>query len=255
MLLSFFKQYLLTPICYVAVILVTLFILNQFSYFNISLSSNNNFNSFEVIGTGRVSSTPKTAGTSFSVEGKGKTQEEAKNNANVIQNQALELLTSIGIDKANIKTNSFSVNPNYEFSEGSSQFPTRQVQNGFVANVSTTISKTPIEKINKAIDQLSSIGANVNGIDYGAGDQTEIVNEAQTKAIQNAKEQAANIAKAAGFKLGKVISVRNADDSGNGFPQPYSADLVAKSAPNENTVLQPGTSEISAKMGVTFLIK
>lgn len=257
MLAAFFKQYLLTPICYVAVFLVTLFILNQFAYFNLSLSSNSNYNSFEVIGVGKVSTIPKTAGTSFSVTAKGATQEEAKNNANKIQNQALDALTTIGIKKENIKTTSFSVNPNYEQESGTQPLiypPTRQVQNGYVANVSTTIKDSPIEQINRAIDQLSALGANVGGVDYRSSDQTVFVNEAQTKAIQNAREQALNLAKASGFKLGKIITIRNADDQGN-FPQPYSADLMTKTSPNENTNLQPGSNEITARMGVTFLIK
>lgn len=252
---EFFKAYLLKPLCYVVIILAALWVLNQFTYFNLSLSSNNNFNSFEVIGVGKVSTTPKEVGTTFTVSEKGTTQKEAQDAANKIQNQAISTLTELGISKANIKTTGFNVSPNYE--EGEAQtliYPPRQVQNGYVATISTTVKKSTVDQINKAIDQLTALGVNVGGVDYQNSDQTQLQNEAQAKAIKNAQEQAQNLAKAAGFKLGKIVTIRNADDL-YGAPQPYSADAYLKAAPSTSTDLQPGTSEVTARMGVTYYIK
>lgn len=255
MLKEFFRNYLLKPICYIALILLTLFVLNQFTYFNISLGSNNNFNTFEVIGTGKVSTIPKDAKISFTVEQKGTTQQEAKNAANKIQNQAVLNLVTLGISKANIKTNSISVNPNYEIEEGSPQSliypPGRQVQNGYVASISTSV-KGSISQINKSVDALSSLGANVGGVEYVSANKEELTQQAQAKAIEDAKRKAQNIARAAGFRLGKIVTVRNADEQ---YPQPYEADMAFKAAPETQTNLEPGQTEVSARMGVTYYIK
>lgn len=256
MMREFFKHYLLQPICYIVLILITLFILNQFTYFNISLSSNNNYNSFEVIGTGKVSVTPQDARISFVASGKGATQEAAKNAANNIQNQAISALTSLGIPKANITTNSISVNPNYEEQTTVQPLiypPARSVQNGYIATVNTQVKGT-ISQINNAVDKLSTLGANVSGVEYVSSDQTKLTEQAQAKAIENAKEQAQNIAKAAGFKLGKIVSVRNADDMQGGL-LPYANTSLKAGAPEDSTNLQPGTNEVVSNMGVTFYIK
>lgn len=251
----FFVSYLLKPVCYIALILITLFILNQFTYFNISLGTNNNFNTFEVIGTGKISTVPQDARISFTVEKKRTTQEAAKDAANKIQNQAVSKLLALGIPRENIKTTNISVNPNYEIKEGSPQPlvypPGRQVQNGYVAILSTQI-KGSINQINKSVDLLSSLGANVGGVEYISKNKEELKEQAQAKAIADAKKQAQNIAQAAGFRLGKIVTVRSADDQ---YPQPYGADVTIKSAPNMDTQIQPGETEITARMGVTYYIK
>lgn len=254
------KDYFLKPLCFAIVILITLFFLNQFTYFNISLGSNSNLNSFEVIGEGKITATPSIATTSFSIEEKGTTQEAAKNAANTKQNAALKELEALGIQKKDI-TSTVSVNPNYEvtpLSESQVQIypPTKQVQNGYVAFVSTEV-KGSKGQLDKAIDKLTALGLNVGGVSYTFADRQQYVNEAQDKAISNAKEQAQNLAKAAGFKLGKIVTIRNADDN-YGYGMPYASDAsnaLKSSAPSVPTDLQPGSNEITARMGVTYYIK
>lgn len=255
MIKNFFKNYLLAPICYIVLILLTLFILNQFSYFNISLSSSNNYNTFEVIGTGKVTTAPNIATTIFTIEEKGTTQEQAKNSANAKQNLAIKDLIALGIPKSNIKTTGFFVNPYYEDKTLALQLPARQVQQGYIATVTTQVKGENVDQINKAIDKLTTLGINVGGVEYQYKDKQQYVNEAQSKAIANAKEQAQNIANAAGFKLGKIVTVRNAANDGQ--YQPYSSESMTlnKSVSDTNTQLQPGENEITSQMGVTYYIK
>lgn len=248
------KDYFIKPLCFAAVLVLVLFLLNKFTYFNISLSSNNNYNSFEVIGTGTVTKTPNVATTIFTIEEKGTTQEAAKNAANTKQNKALATLQSIGISKSDI-TSSMSVNPNFEEGTAVLTYPSRPTQNGYIAVISTTVKSKQVNQINKAIDQLTKLGINVGGVNYSYSNETAYQEEAQAKAIQNAQTQAENLAKAAGFKLGKIVTIRNADDNGGGY-QPYATNAMdLKAAPSAPTDLQPGSNQISAHMGVTYYIK
>lgn len=258
---DFFRIYLLKPICYVGVVIIALFLLNKFTYFNISLGSNNNSNSFEVIGTGSVTAVPNVAQTTFSISEKGETQEKARSAANTKQNEAIAELEKLGVKKEDIKTTGFYVNENYEETpvplDSVSYRPGTTKQNGYVANVTTTVKSQKVETLNQAIDKLTSIGINVGGVEYTFDDRQKYVNEAQNKAIANAKTQAQNIAKAAGFTLGKIVSVRDADE-GYGY-QPFPADsFMSAKATSEAaapTELQPGSNEITSRMGVTFYIK
>jgi len=222
-------------------------------------------NSFEVIGTGEVTAVPDVAQTTFNIQERGATQEEARSAANTKQTQAIEELKKLGVKEEDIKTVGFYVNPNYEpdpisgsTATDSLSLPVRQnAQNGYAANVTTNVKAENVETLNKAIDALTAIGINVGGVEYTFDDREKYVLEAQNKAIEQAKVQAADWAKTAGFKLGKIVSVRNADE-GYGY-QPYAAEMstmnLKADAPDSQTDLQPGENEITAKMGVTFYIK
>lgn len=203
------------------------------------------------MGTGKVSTTPQDARVSFTVEQKGATQEEAKNAVNKILDQTNPTLTSLGIKKTDIKTVSFSVNPNYEMQSGVVVYPGKQVQNGYVATAITQIKGT-VNQINKAVDALSALGTNVGGVEYVSTDQTKLMQEAQAKAIDDAHAQAENIAQAAGFRLGKIASIRDA--SQGQYPQPFAAGQALKAAPSTETNLQPGQNEVTAQIGVTYYI-
>lgn len=264
---EFFRIYLLKPICYVGIVILALFLLNQFTFFNVSLGSNQNYNSFEVIGTGKVTAVPDVAQTTFSISEKGTTQEAVRSAANTKQTAAITELTKLGVKKEDIKTTGFYVNPNYEETTTAMAAPAMDTmsirppglpqQNGYVANVTTTVKAQKVEILNQAIDKLTAIGINVGGVEYTFDDRQKYVNEAQDEAIKNAKATAQNIAKAAGFKLGKIVSVRNADE-GYGY-QPYAADAMSmKSAvapAGGATELEPGSNEITSKMGITYYIK
>lgn len=262
---EFLKEYFLKPVLFAVVLVGVLFLLNQFTYFNFSIGSNNSYNSFEVIGTGKVKAVPNIATTTYTVTETAKTEEEARSAANEKQNQALAEIKEIGIAETDITSNIY-VNPNYdptplnatEPTQDSLIFPPRQpVQNGYVATITTEVKSSDVEKINQAIDAVTAIGATVGGVSYTFDDQEKYKMEATDKAVANAKQQAENMAEAAGFKLGKILTVRNVDD-GYGYPVPYAAErsLALDSAvPQEKTDLQPGQNEITARIGVTFEIK
>jgi uncharacterized protein len=216
-----------------------------------------------VIGTGKVSAIPDVASVSFTVEEKGATQEAAREAANAKQNKALSALEEIGINKENIRTTGFYVNPNYEDEiqplqgrvEPAIYPPQNRVQNGYSAVITTEVKSDDIKLLNQAIDSLTRIGADVSGVSYKQGDREKYVLKAQNKAIENAKDQASDWSKAAGVKLGKVVTIRNADDN-YGYPQPYADSVSLKTTPDDgSTNLEPGTTEITARMGVTFEIR
>ena len=202
---NFLKEYFLKPLCYAAVIVLVLYLLNKFTYFNFSVGSNNSYNSFEVIGVGKVTVIPDIATTTFTVTEKGKTQEAARSAANAKQNQAVTALEKIGIAKEDIKTTGFYVNPNYEDTviqldapqSINTIRPLKPAQNGNIANITTQVKAKDITDMNKAIDALTEIGLSVSGVEYTQADQEKYVMEAQSKAIQDAKVQAKYLAEAA----------------------------------------------------------
>lgn len=259
---SFLKEYFLKPLLFAIVLVGVLFLLNKFTYFNFSIGSNNTYNTFEVVGVGKVTATPNVATTNYTITEKGATEEAARAAANEKQNQALTSLKGIGIEESDITSNIY-VNPNYETeplqggAEPLTYPPTRQVQNGYTATVTTEIKSKDVEMINQAIDSVTTIGATVGGVSYTFDDQEKYKQEAAILAVEDAKKQAEAMAKTAGFKVGSIVTIRNVDDA-YGYPQPYEANRTLAldgSAPEAKTNLQPGENEITARIGITYNIK
>lgn len=256
---SFLKEYFLKPLLFAIVLVGVLFLLNQFTYFNFSIGSNNTYNTFEVVGVGKVSATPNIATTTYTITETAATEEAARSAANEKQNQALSKLKNIGITEQDITSNIY-INPNYEtepLQSGGEPLiypPTRQVQNGYTATITTEIKSKDVEKVNQAIDAVTTIGATVSGVSYTLDDQEKYKQEATVLAVEDAKKQAEEIAKTAGFKVGNIVTIRNVDEN-FGYPQPYAAEgMLKSSAPDASTNLQPGENEVTARMGITYTI-
>ncbi|MGE5041374.1 MAG: SIMPL domain-containing protein [Candidatus Levyibacteriota bacterium] len=255
---AFLKEYLLKPACYAAVIIAAFFILSKFMSLNFTLASNQTAGTFEVVGTGKVTATPNIAETTFTIQEKADTQDAAKSKANEKQNQAIDEITKLGIKKADIKTESFNVNPNYDDSttpvEGTMMYPIRKTtQNGYIATIITSIKSDKIEVMNQAIDKLTPLGINVAGVNYTFADQEVYKAQAVEKAVTDAKQKAEALAKTGGFQVGKLVTIRNVDEGG-GYPVPMMAKGAAPSA-DSSTNLEPGSNDITARVAITYYIK
>lgn len=255
---AFLKEYFLKPLCYAAVIILSLFVLNKFTTFNLTLSSSSNTNTFEVVGTGKVTATPNIAETSFTIQEKGDTQDQAKSKANDKQNQAISELTKLGIKKADIKSD-LSVTQNYEDSTpqpmGTMMYPIRRtVQNGYIATINTTVKANKVDLLNQAIDKLTPLGINVGGVNYTFADPETYKEQAVQKAVEDAKQKAEALAKTGGFHVGRLVTIRNVDDTGYVQPMMGTALKAAPSA-DSTTNLQPGSNDITARVAITYYIK
>lgn len=116
-----------------------------------------------------------------------------------------------------------------------------------------------IRTLNKAGDIVAGIvqeGANtVSGPSFTIDDPSELEQKAREEAMEKAGEKARSIAKAGGFRIGKLISVQE----GVSFPQPIFAErfAIAKggdfggSAPE----IEPGSQEIKVNVTLSYEIK
>lgn len=258
---AFLKEYLLKPFCYAVVIVLSLLILSKVTALNFSLASNSEKSSFAVVGTGKVTVTPTIATTTFTVQEKGDTQEQAKNAANDKQNQAIQILTSLGIKKGDIKTTSFTVTQNYEDSTVPNAQPMlyprpQTVQKGYIATATTQVKAEKVDQLNQAIDKITALGINVGGVEYTLADQETYKAQAVRMAVEDAKKKAQELSKAAGFRLGKIVTIQDLDQQ-NGIIQPmaFSAKTGATENSDTSTNLEPGSNEVTSRISITYSIK
>ena len=198
-----------------------------------------------VQGVGQASAAPDIAHVTVGVQSVGPDVGKAIAEVNSKQGAIIDKLKALGIADKDIQTVNFSVN--IDRSKPSTPgTPDGPVTYNVVNTANVTIRK--IDQIAAVIDAAVSEGANnIYGINLGIADTTPLANDARTKAVADARSRAEALAKAAGMKVGRIISITE------GFaavPQPvFAADARGSASP-----IQTGELTVSVQVQVVFAL-
>ena len=205
---------------------------------------------FDVTGEGLAAAVPDTAKINLGIEVENPSVTQAQQEANKAINNISEKLISIGVKKEDIKTTSYNVYPKREYKEGKSTI------NGYQVNVNLSVEIDDLEKINQAIDSATSMGANQIGqlnLTISDDEKKKLLQQARKEAVKNAKQQATDLANAAGVKLGKIVNLRE--------NIPLASQPVYEMAKNTfqdsgggETQIQPGKSEVKVAITLSYEI-
>jgi uncharacterized protein len=194
---------------------------------------------FNTTGDSEVSVIPDEARVSLGINISGQTVTAAQSEANEIINDITAAVKKLGVDKENIKTQNYSLNPDYDY-----ESPERLIV-GYRVNTQILVKINDFEKLNQVIDTATSLGANqVGGISFSLSEdkQEELRKEARKEAIAEAKDNAKELANLAGIRLGKVVNIT--ESNGGNYPQPLyaKAEMALDSGGlGEPTQIQPGS--------------
>jgi len=187
---------------------------------------------FVVTGEGKVFATPDIAKVSFGIEETGSSLKQAQDSVNKKSQTLAGELKNLGVDTKDIQTTSYSVYPQYDYTD------TTQKVTGFQVSINYEVTIRNFDKVNEALVAGTNAGANVvGGISFEVNDKTqkEKLQEARKIAVAEAKEKAQGLASASGITLGKVINV--SENSAPTFPQPLrtnALDLKAGGTPESS---------------------
>lgn len=202
---------------------------------------------FTVNGEGEATGIPDTALLSFGVTKQAATVSQAQNEVNTVANKITQDLKNLGVKVKNIKTTNYSVNPNYDFSNG------KQTVTGYSVSQNMEVRLQPIEQANKSLDLATAAGANViGGITFVLDDATQekLEQQARKDAIDKAKKKAEDTARLAGIRLGKIINVT---ESSNDFPRPiYTMEAKADLGGGEPTEITPGENKVTITITLMY---
>jgi hypothetical protein len=175
----------------------------------------------------------------------------SKNNS---QTQALvDALKKAGIDGKDIQTSNFSVYTNNN--GGIDKMTGQVVANAVYYSVDNSVYVTmrDLSKMGSILNTVVSAGANsINSISFDVADKTAALVEARKMAMTNASSLASELAGNAGLKLGEIQNVSYTDYSPVYY---YGMGGGGASAPNASVPIQPGQTQISVTVSVTYLIK
>lgn len=205
---------------------------------------------FDVTGESKISTVPDKAVVNLGVTVNDSTVKATQDKANTIISAITDGLTKLGIDKKDIKTDNYSLYPNYDYQQG------RKIT-GYTVNASLSISVTDFSKLNQAIDTATAAGANqVGGISFTLSDEKRksVENDARKEAIDDAKTKAQTLARLAGMQLGKIVNITE-QPSGRPYPVPmmYQAVSDAKTTDNQvPTTTEPGTTTFNYSITLSY---
>ncbi len=205
---------------------------------------------FDVTGESEIATSPDEAQVSLGITVDGFTVADTQDQANQIINNVNQAVRNLGVDREDISTQQYSINPRYDFSE-----PGNQRITGYSVNTSLLVKVTDFDQLNQIIDAATAQGANqVGGISFSVSEEKEreIRKQAREEAIADAKQSAKELANLADMKLGRVINVY---ESQLGQPQPVYRALEADLAVSNEaapTQIEPGSTTLRYSVTLSF---
>ena len=155
----------------------------------------------EVMGKARVMTMPDVATMTFAVETNSiRAQLAVRENAKQID-KLLNALKDLGREKVKIKTSNFSLTPVYD---KDNRFQPR----GYRVTNTVIVETKEIDQVGTFIDEASKVGVSrIGSLTFGTDGEEKLRKEAAVQALNQAKEIAADLAKAAGLSIKKIVRI------------------------------------------------
>lgn len=207
-------------------------------------------NTLQMNGNAEMMVVPDTATLNIGAEVNAPTADEATEENADIMNAVIEELKDLGLEDEDIRTSRVSVRPEYNYEE-----KTRTIE-GYSASNSVQVTTTNLDNLGEMIDRSASAGANqIGGISFSVSDekQNELHEDLITEAVADASSKAEILAENLGVEIMGVKSSSISDDT---QPRIYYEEAAEEMEEDSaSTPIEPGESEISMSVRVTYIIQ
>lgn len=224
-----------------------------------------NFRSFSVSGEGKAVAIPDVAEFSFSVLTQGGKNLGVLQRENTVKvNRAIGVAKAAGVEDKDVKTTEYTVEPRYQYFNCSSGLldsgkpcPPPEIV-GYIVRQTVAVKVRDFSKVGDLLRDVVESGANtVSQLNFTLDDQTEVQNQARAEAIQKAREKAASIVKAGGFRLGRLLSIEEGGGPVPVFYKTLSTEAFGRGGdfPAPAPAIEPGSQETQVVVTLRYEIK
>ena len=197
-----------------------------------------------VSGEAAVSAAPDSAAMRIGVSTQASTARDASNANAQKMTTVLAALKDAGIAEKDIQTAWLSLQPQYETGK-----PGAPRVVGFQASNQLNVKLRDVKTLAGVLDRAIAAGAtDVSGTEFVVSGQSKLLDEARAQAIADARRKAELYAKAAGGRVGQVISI--AEESA-----PPGRTPIAMRAAAVATPLAPGEQTLHVNVSVTYALE
>lgn len=220
-------------------------------------------NTITVTGNGEVFAVPDRATFTVSVREEAEDVAGAQDKSTAKINAIIAYLKEAGVEEKDIKTQSYNVNPKYEYTQAActnfSCPPSNQKLAGFEVYQTLEVKVQDPKKAGELLTGVGGKGASeVSSLSFTVEDEDALRAQAREQAISEAKEKADALAKQLGVSVVRVVGFY--EDAGGYPPMPYAYGKggVAMDAALESRVaptLPTGENKIVSNVNVTYEIR
>jgi len=203
-----------------------------------------------VSGTGKAEDVPDRAELFISIHTESKELTSAKQQNDARAAAMLKTVKALSIPEEKLKTLGLSIQPSYRYEQPSN----KSVFEKYVVERSVRITVDEQEKVEKLVAKLTDNGIDrVNNIEYEFANPAALEAKAREEAVKDAKGKAEQLAKAAGVRLGRVLTITTAE---NGSRPPIMMRAMAMSAAAAPVPpSMPGIATVQESVSVVYEIE
>lgn len=210
-------------------------------------------------GSGEVFAAPDIATVNITVREEGATVKDAQTKATAKEKAVLDYLAEQGIEKKDVKTESYNSYPKYDYGAPcySGYCPSRTPKViGYEVAENISVKVRDLEKAGEIASGVGALGvAEISGPNYTIENEDEVRADARKEAIDEAKAKAEALAEDLGVRLVRIVSF----SEGGNYPMPVygGADMMFKteSAQSNAPELPTGENKITSNVTITYEIR
>lgn len=217
-----------------------------------SQTVNNEKNTLQVNGKGALTAKPDKANLTISVDTTNLNASTAvKENADKMNKVMEKLKSQIGKNDK-ISTTGYNLSPIYTYDE-----KTRKSElSGYRVSNSIIVESNNLEVIGKLIDSATQAGANrIDSLSFDTDKRDEYRRQALVKAVQDARETADIVAKAAGVTIVKIIQISPSYEIPIPVYREFALTARQAGAAPPPTQIEPGELTVNASVNIVFEIQ
>ena len=204
-----------------------------------------------VTGQGEVMAVPDIASLRLGVEARADTVAEAQAEASEAMNKVMEALKDNGVAEEDIQTQQFGIYPMTRWNERKDE---EEIIGYRVTNM--VIAKLrEVDRVGEIVEAVAEAGGDLTrmqGISFTVDDPTPYYEEARSKAMENAKDKAAQLAASAGVELGKPTYISEGSIYRPEVPRYFPEIEEEMAAPQPP--ISPGELKITVSVQVVYAI-
>jgi uncharacterized protein YggE len=199
----------------------------------------------DVVAEGEVNRQPDVVTIGAGVVTQAATASEALSENARRMTATVAALRKAGVAERDIQTSSINLSPQYRYGEN-----VPPVITGYQASNQVSVRFRDVKRSGAILDTLVAQGANqINGPSFALDQPDAALDEARVQAIGKARARADLYAKAAGLRVGRILSIREGDAAAPG-PQPMAMSMRAKM--ESDTPVQAGEQKLVVAVTVSF---
>lgn len=205
-----------------------------------------------VTGYAKQEVAPDQAILSGQIVSKAKKLADAKKENDEMAEKVLKIVTGFEIPKHKVAASNVYINPEYRYDQKTN----KQILEGYNVSRNLTITMDRLDIHERVLSALVEAGIDqIGSVSFTIAEPEARADALRVKAVQNARTRAEALAKAAGARLGRVMSIAT-DGASSLMPPPmpmrYAKMGMAESADMASAPSLPGMNVMSESVTVSF---